>query len=63
MEIEDRCKEYMKAYDERLEKNETEAEKTVVDKLSADLIASQNPVKGLMSDLTKTANKLDLLKK
>ena len=55
----------MKVYDERLQKVETDltnkAEKTVVDKLSADLVASQNTVKGLISDVTENANKLDLI--
>ena len=65
MEIEERCSEFMKVYDERLQKVETDltnkAEKTVVDKLSADLVASQNTMKGLISDVTKNANKLDLI--
>ena len=37
------------------------ADKAVVDKLSADLMASQNTVKRSISDGTKSANKLDLL--
>lgn len=64
-DMEERCKNYMKMYDEKFKKIETElvskADKVTVAKLSADLIASDNIVKGLVSDVTNTANKVDLI--
>ena len=66
MEIEERCKDFLQKYDQKLEdiekKLDEKAEKATVDNISANLKASDTKLEGLTKDITDLADKIDLLK-
>ena len=64
MEMEERCHKFFKTDDKRLDKIKlcmsSKADKTQIDKLSADIIASSETVKGLAKDVDKIADTCSL---
>ena len=64
MEMEEGCRKFFKTDDKRLDKIElcmsSKADKTQIDKLPADIIASSETVKGLAKDVDKIADTCSL---